>query len=238
MNCSNCGTEIPVEERYCRNCGREVEWLAPTIYAGASAPPQAGSRATEQFDPMQTESMTPDTQTAWDWTPPPALVPPQTNAPPERKSLLMPITVASIVIALVSIGALVYFIMSKDKVAEQVPTNPEKPQPTASPIASTTPAAPSPTATPTPSPTPTPTPNNLPPPGARLAYCNDTNVYVRIAPDLDARPVTKISRGQQLWVIATSTNYQTWNGINSNWTQVQIYNSTVRGWVFSPFVSY
>jgi hypothetical protein len=61
---------------------------------------------------------------------------------------------------------------------------------------------------------------------------------VRNAPNLNARPVTKITRGQKLWVIGTSSNYSTWNGINSNWTQVQLYNSSVRGWVFSPFVSY
>jgi uncharacterized protein YgiM (DUF1202 family) len=120
------------------------------------------------------------------------------------------------------------------------------PSPNATPSISSSTATPTPTAqstpanTPTPmsSPTPNPTPGNAVPPGARLGYCNDTNVFVRSAPNLDARPVTKISKGQKLWIIATSTNYSTWNGINSNWTQVQLYNSSVRGWVFTPFVSY
>jgi hypothetical protein len=241
MNCSSCGTEIPYDERFCRNCGREAVSLAPTMFAGGVAPPQSDSHITERFtDPLKTESITPPTQTAREWTPPPMQSPPPSTAPQSRRSLLVPITVASIVIALVSIGALVYFILWKDKVSGGGSTPPERPQPTASPSVT----SPSPTPTPsvqptaTPTPTPIPTPNNAPPPGARLGYCNDTNVFVRSSPDLNARPVTKISRGQKLWIIATSTNYSTWNGINSNWTQVQIYNGTVRGWVFTPFVSY
>jgi hypothetical protein len=92
--------------------------------------------------------------------------------------------------------------------------------------------------TPTTEATPKPTPNTEPPPGAQPAYCNDTNVFVRNAPNLTARPVTKITRGQKLWVLGTSSNYSNWNGVNANWTQVQLDKSTVRGWVFSPFVSY
>lgn len=248
MNCSNCGTEIPYDERFCRNCGREAVSLAPTIYAGAAGvrdgrtPSVSAGAPTEQLnDPMRTESLNPPPQTARDW--PLQQIPTVPIATQERRSFLVPITVVSILIALVSIGALVYIMMSKDKVAGPVPPS-EKPQPSANPSGPGSSATPSPTTqptatpTPAPSPTPIPTPNNAPPPGARLGYCNDTNVFVRAAPDLHARPVTKISRGQKLWVIATSTNYSTWNGINSNWTQVQIYNGTVRGWVFTPFVSY
>lgn len=87
-------------------------------------------------------------------------------------------------------------------------------------------------------PTPAATPNNEPPPGAKLAYCNDTNVLVRSAPDLTAKPVAKITKNQKLWAIGKSTNTSTWNGVTSDWTQVQLYNSTVRGWVFSSFISY
>lgn len=85
---------------------------------------------------------------------------------------------------------------------------------------------------------PAATPNNEPPPGASLGYCNDTNVLVRSAPDLKARAITKITKGQKLWAIGKSTNTSTWNGVTSDWTQVQLYNSATRGWVFSPFVSY
>lgn len=109
------------------------------------------------------------------------------------------------------------------------------------PQAASIPVKPNPSATPSTSqtqPTPKPTPNTEPPPGARLAYCNDTNVLVRSSPDLTARPVTKITKGQKLWAIAKSTNTSTWNGVTSDWTQVQLYQSATRGWVFSPFISY
>lgn len=243
MNCSNCGTEIPSDERFCRNCGREVEWAAPTIYAGASTPAKSGGQATESFNhQLKTESINPPAQTTPEWPVPPVLRPPVTSPTPDRRSFLVPITVASIVIALFSIGALAYFVMSKEKAKEGGTIPPERPQQTASPSASTTTATPSPTVQTTPTATPTatpkPTPNNEPPPGARLGYCNDTNVFVRSAPDLNAKPVAKVGRGQNLWVIGSSSNYSTWKGITSNWTQVQVYNSSLRGWVFTPFISY
>lgn len=244
MNCSACGTEIPFDERFCRNCGREAVPREPNVFVGSGAQSIPDPNKTEQFnDPLKTESINPPMQTARGWETPPSLSPPPSTATQSRKTLLVPLTVASIVIALVSLGALAYFMFSKDKVNGGAQP-PERPQPTASPSVSTPSPSPTgqPTPTPTPtqspSPTPTPTANNLPPPGARLGYCNDTNVFVRVAPDLNARPVTKITRGQKLWIIATSTNYSTWKGVNSNWTQVQLYNDSVRGWVFSPFISF
>lgn len=98
-------------------------------------------------------------------------------------------------------------------------------------------ASPSPSPLPKTQPTPKP-PTSDSPPGARPAYCNDTNVIVRSAPDLNARPIGKLNRGQKVWVLGTSSNYSTWKGLTSNWTQVQIHGSSVRGWVFSPFISY
>jgi hypothetical protein len=243
MNCSNCGTPIPPDERFCRNCGHEAVPLAQTIIS-REPPPSLSPRqsnVTEQFSPRG--------ETARDWPPPPTgqFPPPYSTAQPAgRNPLLIPLAIASIVLAIAAIGVLAYFISSRSTDERASGTNESTPRPTASPSASGSTATPSPTmtpsptATPTPTPTPTPkpTPNNEPPVGARLGYCNDTNVFVRNAPDLNARPVTKITRGQKLWVIGTSSNYSTWNGINSNWTQVQLYNSTVRGWVFSPFISY
>jgi hypothetical protein len=114
-------------------------------------------------------------------------------------------------------------------------------EPQEQPQAATIPVKANPSATPQTGqaqPTPKPTPNNEPPPGAKLGYCNDTNVFVRNSPDLNAKPVTKITKGQKLWAIGKSTNTSTWNGVTSDWTQVQLYNSATRGWVFSPFVSY
>lgn len=239
MNCSNCDTPIPSDERFCRNCGREAEWLAPTIFGGAAGVPPPGARTTDQFsDPMRTESLTPPLQTGQNW--PIQQVPPPPVVTQERKSLLVPVTIASILVAVLSLGTLGYFLFSKDKVGGGGSKPPEQPSPTAA--ASATPVSPTPTPTvkPSPSPTASPisTPVNVVPPDARLGYCNDTNVFVRSAPNLNARPLTKITRGQKLWVIGSSSNYSTWNGITSNWTQVQIYNGTLRGWVFTPFVSY
>ena len=247
MNCSYCGTAIPNDERFCRNCGRLAVSNEPTRLAGGGVAPPFDPLKTERMtDPLQTESITPHMQTAREWTPPSGQAPPPMQAPPPstvtegRRSFLVPIAVASIVIALVSISALAYFIFSKDKMSAGASTPTERPQPTASPTVTSSSPTPTPTVqpSPTPKPTPTPAPDIVLPPGARLGYCNDTNVFVRSSPDLNARPVAKITRGQKLWVIATSTNYSTWKGINSNWTQVQIYNGTLRGWVFSPFISY
>jgi hypothetical protein len=243
MNCSTCGTPIPFDERYCRNCGREVVPIAPTVYSGGAGQPSSDSRPTERFiDPMQTESLNPKPQTARDWVPPIVQTSPPPQIKQDRRSMLVPIAVASIVIALVSLGALAYIMMSKDKAGETGTTSQEKPQASVAPSVATSSPNPTPTVqtspSPTPSPTPKPTPRNEPPPGARLAYCNDTNVIVRSAPELNAKPITKITRGQNVWVIGSSSNYSTWKGITSNWTQVQIYNGTLRGWVFSPFISY
>lgn len=252
MNCSNCGTPIPPDERFCRNCGHEAVPLAQTIIAREPPPslPNRQPNVTQQFDPYG--------ETAREWpTPPTAGQFPSLAAPPApgaaqptgRSPLLIPLAIASIVLAIAAIGVLVYFVSSRSSEDERAArTGDPTPRPTASPNASVSTATPSPTTTPspsvtpsptpTPTPTPKPTPNNEPPAGARLGYCNDTNVFVRNAPNLNARPVTKITRGQKLWVIGTSSNYSTWNGINSNWTQVQLYNSSLRGWVFSPFVSF
>ncbi|OLE50733.1 MAG: hypothetical protein AUG51_26650 [Acidobacteria bacterium 13_1_20CM_3_53_8] len=97
---------------------------------------------------------------------------------------------------------------------------------------------------PTPSPTPaqsrqpaTAQQQQMGPPGARLGYCNDNNVVVRAMPDLNGAKINKLDRGQKVWVLGVSPNYSTWNGITSNWTQVQTYDGS-RGWVFSPFISY
>lgn len=234
MNCAYCGTEIPFDERFCRNCGR-----------AAVAPSSSRNAPTVPFSvPPNTVPYNPYGPTAENSSPPFSQIP-QTPATVESRSpLLFRITIASIIVAFVAIGVLAYFLITRSKSdGQEVGVN-EKPTPVASPSSTSSNATPTPTTqsttTPTPasSPTPKPTPNNDPPPGARLAYCNDTNVLVRNAPDLNARPTTKITRGQNIWVIGSSSNYSTWKGITSNWTQVQLYKGPTRGWVFTPFVSY
>lgn len=97
-----------------------------------------------------------------------------------------------------------------------------------------------------PSPSPSPAASRQPavaaqqqvgPPGAKLGYCNDDNVVVRAVPNLNGAKINKLGRGQRVWVIGVSPNYSTWNGVTSNWSQVQM-NDGSRGWVFSPFISY
>ena len=238
MKCSKCGTEVLQNERFCRNCGQEVVPLAQTIVATPPPVSFPQQNATEQFN----AGGRPETNPVWPtptWQEPPA---PQT-VKQGRSPLVVFLVVASIVLALTSIGVLGYFLLVRPG-RDEVARNPNgSPQPTASPANSTSSATPTPTPqqTPTPQTTPTPKPKPTPiepPLGARLGYCNDTNVFVRSSPDLNARPVTKITRGQKLWIIGTSSNYSTWNGVSSNWTQVQLYNSAVRGWIFSPFVSF
>lgn len=272
MNCSNCGTEIPIDERFCRNCGKEEVPLAPSVgrnaptvpfsqppntapfnpygeTANVSSPPPKtvsfnsyGENANVSSPPPETVPFSPYGGAAANSSPPFGHVPKTPVAAKAGSSILVRVTIASIIIAFVSISVLAYFIFTRPKVDQRTSTAPEEPTTTASPSATNSSATPTPTVqpttTPTSSPTPTPTPSNEPPPGARLAYCNDTNVLVRSAPDLNARPVTKLTRGQNIWVIGSSSNYSTWKGITSNWTQVQMYKGTLRGWVFSPFVSY
>jgi len=77
-----------------------------------------------------------------------------------------------------------------------------------------------------------------PPGGARAAFCTENNVVLRGAPGLNAPKIGRLSRGQRLWVIEYSPNYDTWRGFTANWAYVQPDNSPTRGWVFTKFVGY
>ncbi|MCA1557528.1 MAG: SH3 domain-containing protein, partial [Acidobacteria bacterium] len=63
------------------------------------------------------------------------------------------------------------------------------------------------------------------------------NVVLRATPSLNGERIGKLSKGQRLWVIELSSNYDTWRGVTANWAYVQPENSAVRGWVFTYFVS-
>ncbi len=73
--------------------------------------------------------------------------------------------------------------------------------------------------------------------GARVAYCNSSDVVVRAAPSLTARKVNGLRRGQKVFLLSYSDNYDYWNGIRSNWAYIQTEKGN-RGWVFTPFISY
>jgi len=84
---------------------------------------------------------------------------------------------------------------------------------------------------------PVPKPEITVPAGARIAYCNDSNVVVRSAPSLTARKVNGLRRGQRVYVMRYSSNSDYWRGIQANWAYIQTETGK-SGWVFSPFISY
>jgi hypothetical protein len=121
------------------------------------------------------------------------------------------------------------------------------PTPSEAPQVATLPLKPKPAATPAPAPVsqtaivrpPTIVSPPVPPPaGTRMAYCNNNNVVLRDGPGLTARKVGGITRGQRMYVMNLSSNYDTWRGITANWAYVQLENSPARGWVFTYFISY
>jgi hypothetical protein len=75
------------------------------------------------------------------------------------------------------------------------------------------------------------------PVGAKVAYCNSTNVVVRSSPSLKARKVNALRKNQKVYVIRYSDNTDSWNGLQSNWAFIQTENGK-QGWVFTPFISY
>lgn len=100
---------------------------------------------------------------------------------------------------------------------------------------------------PTPLPTPTavktqnvpsaPPKLKSPPPSDEIAYCRTNNVVLRSAPSLSASKVTGLNRGQKVYIINYSDNYDTWRGTTANWAYVATDNGQ-RGWVFTPLIRY
>lgn len=76
----------------------------------------------------------------------------------------------------------------------------------------------------------------------RLAICMFTPVHVRAEPRLDATIITDISTGQRVWVIKESTNFDTVfvrslnRSVYTNWSEIEVENSSIHGWVFSGFL--
>ncbi len=86
-------------------------------------------------------------------------------------------------------------------------------------------------------PTPTPKPKVSAPVGATVAYCNGGNVLVRDSPSLNGRKVNTLKKGEKVFVIEESDNYDEWQGTEANWAYIQKEDGA-RGWVFTPFISY
>jgi serine/threonine protein kinase len=109
----------------------------------------------------------------------------------------------------------------------QVMMIPPKPKPAVTP----TPMVSQPTPTPQTVSTPQPPPQNL-----GVGYCTENNVLLRSAPNLNAQKINSLSKGDRLYIIEYSSNYDDWKGIHSNWVYVQPENKATRGWVFAYFV--
>lgn len=109
--------------------------------------------------------------------------------------------------------------------------------PTVTAVATPTPAniaVPAPTATATP--TPKPAPKVVPPPdGATVVRCNGGNVNLRRAPRQDSPSMGALKLNQRLYLSKYSDNYETINGIDSNWAYVQTEDGK-KGWVFGAYV--
>ncbi|HEY6188233.1 MAG TPA: zinc-ribbon domain-containing protein [Pyrinomonadaceae bacterium] len=110
MICSNCGTEIPLNERFCRNCGHEAIPLAATLHAGAPTLRGTPAELSSHRDAAA--------ETARIWAAPstgPISAPLPTVAP-RRSPFLLPLVAGLVLLALIGTGVLAYFLL-KDKEA-------------------------------------------------------------------------------------------------------------------------
>lgn len=111
MICSNCGTEIPLNERFCRNCGQETTPLDATMNAGAPT-----LRGVPFETPTHRDAAA---ETARIWAAPstgPISTPTNATARPQRSPLFIPAILGSVLLALTAMGLLAYFLM-RDKQA-------------------------------------------------------------------------------------------------------------------------
>ncbi len=74
-----------------------------------------------------------------------------------------------------------------------------------------------------------------PPSGSSVAYCNGNDVLLRAQPSLTGKKIGKLSKGQRIYIMYYSENYDVWRGTTANWAYIQT-ESGGRGWVFTPFV--
>ncbi|MCW5961504.1 MAG: SH3 domain-containing protein [Pyrinomonadaceae bacterium] len=74
------------------------------------------------------------------------------------------------------------------------------------------------------------------PVGSTVAFCTGNDVILRSTPSLEGKKVGKLSKGQRIYVLNYSDNYDEWRGNVANWAFIQTESGN-RGWVFTPFVS-
>lgn len=86
-------------------------------------------------------------------------------------------------------------------------------------------------------PKPTPKPTVAAPVGSRTAFSSGNGVVIRGAPSLSAAKIGSLQRGQKVFVLSYSDNYDKWNGMEGTWANIQTETGE-RGWVFSPLLKY
>jgi hypothetical protein len=72
------------------------------------------------------------------------------------------------------------------------------------------------------------------------AYCNANSLMVRSEPVLDltkGNVIGELGRGDKVWIIRESSHYDTYNGVTSNWAEVQLVHRALRGWVFRYYLA-
>ncbi len=82
---------------------------------------------------------------------------------------------------------------------------------------------------------PTPKPAPSVPQGSSVAYCKSNNIIVRSSPNLNGKKTNALKRGQKIYIINYSENYDQWKGMEGNWAYIQTENGN-RGWVFAPLI--
>lgn len=106
MNCPSCGTEIPLNERFCRNCGYDTTLPPPTL--NSAMPTLRGT-------PFQTPTHRDNAaETAQMWAAPstgPISAPLGMPPTQKRSPLFVPAIVGSIILALTVVGVLAYFAL-------------------------------------------------------------------------------------------------------------------------------
>jgi hypothetical protein len=74
-----------------------------------------------------------------------------------------------------------------------------------------------------------------PPPGGQVAYVTQSRVLMRRGPTQASAVAGRFSRGQRVYVIEYSSNYETFNNLSSNFAFVQT-ESGKRGWIYAAFL--
>jgi hypothetical protein len=208
--CNQCGNPVNDNSlRFCTECGAQMPGFAETV----ALPPTSYTPA------PQPSIVAPSPQ------PPvyvPAPVAPPPYAPAERKTNPLPWILLTMGLLVVAVVALVAFKSSSQSAVNSSSNNANLNS--GSSLNRNADA------------------RNTSSQNGRWAVCKFTPVHVRDAPNLNATIITDISKDQRVRVISQSSNYDTVfvrslnQNVYDNWSEVEIENTSIHGWVFSGFL--